>query len=96
MIVPQIGDIFYHYKYFTQKDSHYVYRVIGVAGNAHDDNYSDRWVVYVPLRMEDKIDHLTEFDINCYIRPLSEFLEMVTVDGCTMPRFSRASKIVEI
>ncbi len=95
MTIPHIGDIFYHYKYFVQKNSHYVYKVVGLAGNAHDDNYSDRWVVYAPQNVENNNDHLAKFGISCYIRPLEEFVGMVKVEGCTMPRFTKASKTVE-
>jgi hypothetical protein len=92
MTIPQINDIFYHCKYFVQKDSHYIYKVIGLAGNAHADNYSDRWVVYIPV--DDESDHLAEFGITSYIRPLEEFLELVEVEGCKMPRFTKANKTV--
>ena len=91
-IAVQKGEIYYHYKYFTNQNlelkNHYIYKIIGLAGNASGDNYAQIWVVYEPLQ---KTDHLKEFGVDCYIRPLAEFLETVTVDDCQIPRFTKAN-----
>lgn len=88
-MTPQTNQIYYHYKYFLETDPSYKYKVIGLAGNAHDDKYFEQWVVYEPL---EKSEHLQEFSIDCYIRPLKEFLEIIEVDGHKLPRFTLASK----
>jgi hypothetical protein len=86
-----IGDVFYHYKYFFSLDPHFTYKVTGIAGNASSDKYSEQWVVYEPIY---KSDHLEEHQITCYIRPMIEFLEFVDIDGNKMPRFTRANKTI--
>jgi hypothetical protein len=87
-MTPQKNQIFYHYKYFLNSDSAYKYKIIGLAGNANNDKYHEKWVVYEPL---DKSLHLEKFGIDSYIRPLEEFLETVEVDGHKLPRFTLAS-----
>jgi hypothetical protein len=97
--IPQKGETYYHYKYFTapnpeeNQNSYYTYKIIGLAGNAHEDNYSQVWVVYEPLV---KTTHLSEFGIDCYIRPLKEFLEVLEIDNCQMPRFTKTNYITNL
>ena len=83
--ISQVGQIYYHYKHLTESKLDAVYEIIGIGGNAHKDQYDQKWVIYKPL---ESTYHLTQFEITCYIRPLSEFLETVVINEQEIPRFS--------
>jgi hypothetical protein len=82
MRIPEKG-YYYHYKHSPESFDNMSYEVLGVARHTEDDTYV---VVYRALYYEArewKAGGL--FDV----RPLAMFLEEVTKDGKTFPRFSR-------
>jgi hypothetical protein len=84
-MTPQIGQIYYHYKHLTENKLDAVYEIIGIGGNAHGDQYDQKWVIYKPV---ENTYHLSQFEITCYICPLVEFMETVIINGQEIPRFS--------
>ena len=73
---PKVGDFYYHYKHFTQNPNQDVlfhcYKIIGIAGDAHNDNYTTKFVIYKPIS---DMSFLNKNNITCYSRPIEEFLE---------------------
>lgn len=88
MTPPIPGDYYYHFKHFTQNPTLdirlHVYKVIGVAGDAHEDQYQNRTVIYEPVF---ELGNLEKYQITCCSRPLVEFMEVVSRDGYTGLRF---------
>ena len=88
--IPQPGQYYFHYKHFTANTDndplYHSYYVIGIAGDAHNDNYDSRAVIYEPAW---STEHIDEYELTCYSRPLGEFMEEVTLDDeTTHPRFT--------
>lgn len=78
---PQKG-FYYHYKHDpTLGFNNYAYEVIGLARHSEDKT---NLVMYRPLY---ESDYLGEAE--CSVRPLDMFMENVTVDGKTVPRFTK-------
>lgn len=86
--VPERG-LYYHYKHDPEgKVNNYAYEVMGVGIHTEDDcsPEDEHMVVYRPLYKEARV--FTEgkfFDL----RPLEMFMENVTKDGKTFPRFKK-------
>ncbi len=86
---PRPGQYYFHYKHFTQKNNtdplYHSYYIIGIAGDAHNDNYDSRTVIYEPVA---PTEHIQTYELTCYSRPLEEFMEKVILDdGTTHSRF---------
>ncbi len=85
---PQQNDIYYHFKHITEnpsKNPYYrVYRIIGISVLATNDQYSPH-VAYTSVwgNSYEKETYGADF----FIRPLDEFLENVSRDGYSGPRF---------
>ncbi len=76
---PEKG-FYYHNKHDPDGPiNNHAYEVVGVARNTEDESFV---VVYAPLY---KLDWLQSADYA--IRPLSMFMEEVTKEGKTFPRF---------
>ncbi len=92
--VPEAG-FYYHYKH-NQKGpvNNYAYEVMGTGFHTEDDcrPMDTNMVVYRPLYESSVYTAGKFFDI----RPLSMFLENVTKDGKTFPRFQKVtdSKVI--
>jgi len=85
--VPENG-FYYHYKHDRAGEiNNYAYEVIGVGHHTEDDSrpIDQHLVVYRPLYESSVYKAGKMFDI----RPLSMFLEEVTKDGKTFPRFKK-------
>lgn len=85
--VPELG-FYYHYKHDpTGPVNDYAYEVMGVGHHTEDDcRPEDRnMVVYRPLYEAFVYQHGKMFDL----RPLEMWMDDVTKDGKTFPRFSR-------
>ncbi|HVX90720.1 MAG TPA: DUF1653 domain-containing protein [Candidatus Paceibacterota bacterium] len=77
MELPENG-FYYHYKRDPAKGE---YEVVGVARNTEDGSYL---VLYRPLYDSEFLGELQHF-----ARPLEMFMEDVTKDGITLPRFTK-------
>jgi hypothetical protein len=81
--VPELG-YYYHYKHEANGAvNNYAYEVMGVG--AHTEKDSVFFVVYRPLYESSVYLAGKLFDI----RPLEMWMENVTKDGKTFPRFSK-------
>lgn len=76
---------YYHYKHNPEIINDHAYEVLGVAWNTEDNNFS---VIYKPLYKNTFLK-----DADFCSRPLEMFLENVTVDGKTFPRFQKITDI---
>ena len=86
MTIPENG-FYYHYKHDESKgvDS-YAYEVLGCARHTEmQDPETDKFVIYRKLGESS----YTENGKYMCARPLEMFNEEVTVDGKTMPRFTK-------
>ena len=89
-VVPEPG-FYYHYKHDPQGTvNNYAYEVIGTGCHTEDDcrPIDANLVVYRPLYESSVYKAGKLFDI----RPLEMFMEDVTKNGATIPRFK---KIIE-
>lgn len=86
--IPAKG-FYYHYKHDVNGSfNNYAYEVVGVGHHTEDDarEIDKLMVVYRPLYTEAFVYQNGQlFDL----RPLSMFMEEVTKDGQTFPRFSQ-------
>jgi hypothetical protein len=79
--VPEKG-FYYHYKHKAEDAVNaYAYEVVGTARHSEDESYL---VVYRPLYESDFLK-----GVEFCVRPLDMFVEDVTKEGKTFPRFSR-------
>lgn len=84
---PEKG-FYYHYKHDPQgSTNNYAYEVMGVGHHTEDDcRQEDQYmVVYRPIYEAFVYKNGRMFDI----RPLEMFMESVTKDGKTFPRFQK-------
>ncbi len=79
-IVPEKG-FYYHYKHDPAVLNDHAYEVVGLARNTEDKSFL---VLYLPLYENDWFVPATH-----QARPLEMFMENVTKDGKTFPRFAR-------
>jgi len=86
--VPEVG-FYYHYKHDPNGPvNNYAYEVMGVGHHTEDDCRPEdaNLVVYRPLYESASVYRAGKmFDI----RPLGMFMESVTKEGKTMPRFAK-------
>jgi hypothetical protein len=85
--VPEKG-FYYHYKHDPNGPiNNYAYEVLGVGHHTEDDCRPEdmNMVVYLPIYESRAYKAGKLFDI----RPLDMFLENVTKDGKTSPRFKK-------
>lgn len=85
---PEKG-FYYHYKHSGKSVEDYAYEVLNVAHHTEIEDFDEAaMVVYRPLYKEAKVYRAGgHWDA----RPLSMFMESVTKEGKTFPRFSRIS-----
>lgn len=77
---PKKG-FYYHYKHDPSGAiNNFAYEILGVAKNSEDNALS---VIYRPLYKSDYIEN-SDF----YSRPLTMFVENVTINSRSIPRFS--------
>ena len=86
---PELG-FYYHYKHDPSGTiNNYAYEVIGTGlhseGNHGEANINDMLVIYRPLYEAFVYKEGKMFDI----RPLEMFMENVTKEGKTFPRFQK-------
>lgn len=80
--IPEKGGYYYHYKHDPAGSvENYAYYVLGVAKHSEDDT---ELVIYQPLY---KTDYFEGVDYSA--RPLEMFMDMVTKEGETFPRFAQ-------
>lgn len=85
--VPENG-FYYHYKHDPKGPvNNYAYEIVGVGHHTEDDcrPIDNNMVVYRPLYESSVYKAGKLFDL----RPLSMFMENVTKDGRTFPRFQK-------
>lgn len=81
--IPENG-LYYHYKHDENKEvNNYAYEVVGIGHHTEED--STFFVVYRPLYDSEVYTNGKMFDI----RPLEMFMEQVTKEGKTFPRFTK-------
>lgn len=80
--IPENG-FYVHYKHNPADEDkfNYVYEVVGIGRNTEEKTYT---VLYRPLYKNDWMP-----PANYQSRPLGMFMEDVTIDGKTVPRFTR-------
>lgn len=84
---PQIGSYYYHYKHDEEKGIYsHAYKIVNIGHHTEVEGlFESAMVIYAPLYEEAGVyKEGKHFDV----RPLSMFLEEVTKDGKTFPRFS--------
>lgn len=82
----KIGGFYYHYKHDPNKDIYnYAYKIINIGHHTEIEGLDEsQMVIYAPLYPEAGVYKAGKhFDV----RPLSMFMEPVTKDGKTFPRF---------
>ena len=87
MQIPEKG-FYYHYKHKLEGEvNNYAYEVVGMGHNTESDcRQIDQYlVIYRPLYEAFVYKQGKMFDV----RPLSMFMEEVTKNGKTFPRFSK-------
>ncbi len=87
---------YYHYKHDPKgKVENYAYEVVGVGLHTEDDAREiDKYmVVYRPLYPEALVYKTGKI---FYLRPLSMFMESITKDGKTFPRFKKIKDLKTI
>lgn len=87
-MTPKINQYYFHFKHFIHPSSDpffHSYKVIGIAGDAHNNQYHNKSVIYVPTF---EGNFTKKRKVTCYSRPLAEFTEIVEAEGGSMPRFS--------
>jgi hypothetical protein len=86
--IPEKG-FYYHYKHDSAGSvNNYAYEVMGVGCHTEDDCTPEdtKMVVYRPLYEEASVYKAGKF---FDLRPLGMFMEDVTKDGKTFPRFKK-------
>jgi hypothetical protein len=90
--VPEKG-FYYHYKHDPSKGVRdYAYEVVGVGFHTEDDARlgEEHFLIYRPLYEASVYVASKDLGIPCYdARPLSMWMEDVTKDGKTFPRFQK-------
>ncbi len=82
MNTPEKG-FYYHYKHDPNGTvNNYAYEVMGVGHHTEDDSLL---VMYRPIYEGEHLDA----NANAYLRPREIFLEEVTKEGKTFPRFRK-------
>ena len=79
---PENG-FYYHYKHTSDDINNYAYEVVGVGHHTEDE--VTNFVIYRPLYESSVYLAGKMFDV----RPLEMFMEEVTKDGKTFPRFQK-------
>ena len=79
---PENG-FYYHYKHTSDDINNYAYEVVGVGHHTEDE--VTNFVIYRPLYESSVYLADKMFDV----RPLEMFMEEVTKDGKTFPRFQK-------
>ena len=85
---PEKGTFYYHYKHDPQGAiNNYAYEIINIGHHTEIDGLDEsRMVVYAPLYETAGVYKAGKhFDV----RPLEMFMEPVTKDGKTFPRFTQ-------
>lgn len=83
---PKIGGFYYHYKHDPQGSvDNYAYKIINIGHHTEVEGLRESaMVIYAPLYVAAGVyKEGKHFDV----RPLHMFLEEVTKDGKTFPRF---------
>ena len=90
--VPELG-FYYHYKHDPSKSvNDYAYEVMGVVFHTEDDPRpgEEHFLQYRPLYEASVYKASKELGIPCFDgRPLEMWMEDVTKDGNTFPRFQK-------
>lgn len=84
MPTPEPG-FYYHFKHNPEVFGHGAYELVGVGIST--ENIEERFVIYRPL-YKDSLAY-QEGKKSRWVRPLAMFMENVTKDGKTFPRFAR-------
>ena len=97
MNIPEIGAFYYHYKHTDESVNNYAYEVVGIGHHTEIEGLEEgAMVVYRPLYESAGVYKIGKhYDV----RPLAMFMEQVTKDGKTFPRFTKItdeSIIVEL
>lgn len=97
--VPESG-FYYHYKHDPKGlVNNYAYEVVGVGFHTEDDARSgeEHFLIYRPLYEASVYKASKDLGISCFdARPLEMWMEEVTKDGRTFPRFQRITDPVVI
>lgn len=90
--VPEIG-FYYHYKHDPKGEvNNYAYEVVGVGFHTEDNPRPGEahFLIYRPLYEASVYKAYKELGIPCFdSRPLGMWMEDVTKDGKTLPRFRK-------
>lgn len=90
--VPELG-FYYHYKHDPSKGlEDHAYEVLGVGFHTEDNARpgEEHFLIYRPLYEQNVYKASKELNIPCLdARPLQMWMEMVTKDGQTFPRFKK-------
>ena len=90
--VPEKG-FYYHYKHDPKGPANgYAYEVVGVGFHTEDDvrHGEEHFLIYRPLYEASVYKASKELGIPCFdARPLEMWMEDVTKDGKTFPRFQK-------
>jgi hypothetical protein len=93
--IPEKG-FYYHYKHDPEGPiNNYAYEVLGIGSHTEDDCRPEdaNMVVYLPLYKEASVYKAGKF---FDLRPLGMFMEDVTKDDRTFPRFQRITDVAVI
>ena len=97
--VPEPG-FYYHYKHDQSGAvNNYAYEVVGVGFHTEDDTRpgEEHFLVYRPLYEASVYKASNELGIPCFdARPLEMWMEEVTKEGKTLPRFQKITDSVII
>ena len=97
--VPEPG-FYYHYKHdLNGPVNNYAYEVVGVGFHTEDDTRTgeEHFLVYRPLYEASVYKASKELAIPCFdARPLEMWMEEVTKEGRTIPRFQKITDPVII
>ena len=90
--VPATG-FYYHYKHdFAGSVNNYAYEVLGIGFHTEGDRRPGEahFVIYIPLYESPEYKASNELSVpTFYNRPLEMWMEQVTKDGRTFPRFQK-------
>lgn len=86
-VIPQAGEIWYHFKYPQGCGDDRPYKIIGIA---YDTTSEITYVVYQPLYANDLMDEQSKNGVMYFVRPLSEWSDLrQNKTGELVPRFTK-------
>ncbi|MBA3732984.1 DUF1653 domain-containing protein [Patescibacteria group bacterium] len=89
--VPELG-FYYHYKHDPSVVNDHAYEVIGIGFHTEDNAKpgEEHFLIYRPLYNQSVYTASKELGIACFDnRPLEMWMEEVTKEGKTFPRFQK-------